>query len=147
MAGRYQKGGATVVYPMPMPAARGDFWGVSADLLFEKNLGSFGAATFEAALYTLDFDDVVDPLVFPLGTGTGGYVLGAWLFPWQLWLGKLQASVRYQLFEGDDLLGRDRARIDGVVNYLVAGHATRVGLLVARDEDVLIVKLGAQLIL
>jgi hypothetical protein len=140
LAGRYQKRGANTM------TMRGDFSGVSADLLVEKKLGDLGAATLEAAYYRYDFDGVIDPMVFPLGTGSGGYVLGAYLFPWQLWLGKVQTSARWQTFEGRD-------RVDGTVNYLIAGHATRIGLVVAHDDAILpgksgvLVKLGAQLIL
>lgn len=110
----------------------GDFRGVSADLLYEKVLGSQGVFTFngEYKNFEADYDPVVafaDPTgCFCMFDGDSFSVVGLYLFPQQVGIGKFQPYVRYTEVNPD--FSSDRDEIEGGVNYIISGHNARISM-------------------
>jgi hypothetical protein len=86
----------------------------NADLLFEKNLGGGGVVTFEGAYHHSS-----DGNTFK----NAYYLLGSWLTPEKLGIGKLQPLIRFQ--QTTDV---DRWMLDTFVTYVVDDYFTRIAL-------------------
>ena len=104
-------------------ATPGDFTGWSVDLLAERNLGSAGVPTFEAAYYHYDNDGLTPE-------GKGYFALVSYLLPMKIGAGSLQGQlqplVRYQKFENDGPLTGDQTQMDVGVGYIINGHNARI---------------------
>lgn len=111
---------------------RGDFTAWNVDVLFEKKLGEFGAATFEGAYYRYYTNGVNDVAVtFNNARSTdlvGGirpgeaYMLGAgYLIPYMIGWGRFQPYFRYQSFR-DTLAATWERQYDMGVTYVIDGH-------------------------
>jgi hypothetical protein len=84
----------------PMGASGANYTEFNADVLAEKNLGAGGVGTIEAGYY--HYNNFFGTFV-PPGATTGApavknffYVLGSWLTPQPIGIGKLQPLVRWQ---------------------------------------------------
>jgi len=91
--GQYQSNTA------PMGAPGANYSELNADVLAEKNLGPSGVATIEAGYY--HYNNFFGTFAPPGGTGMPAvknffYVLGSWLTPQAIGIGKLQPLVRWQ---------------------------------------------------
>ncbi|HEY8260584.1 MAG TPA: hypothetical protein VIG55_05185 [Methylosinus sp.] len=115
---------------------RADFTAWNIDLLFEKKLGEFGAATFEGAYYryyTHGVNDVATNLNGARSTDLVGgirpgeaYMLGAgYYIPYVIGWGKLQPYFRFQSFRDTLALTWER-QYDIGVNYVIDGHNLRI---------------------
>jgi hypothetical protein len=98
---------------------RDDLVAASGDLLFEKKLGDAGTMTIEGAYY--DFEKAK--------LGSSFTVLGAYLIPVEVGIGRFQPLVRFQdyLVDNARLGGADRI-LDSAINYVISGHDARVSL-------------------
>jgi hypothetical protein len=109
-----------------------DFVGVSADLLFEKNLGSGGTITLEGGYWNFDgsgADYVANQGINPVttqfsGPQPGQSVLGAisWLTPKKIGIGQLQPNFRLQWANQD---AGDVAVYDIGLAYVIDGFNNR----------------------
>jgi hypothetical protein len=88
VGGQYQKNGA------PMGASGANYDEVNADLLAEKNLGPGGVPTVEAGYYHYGNSFFSQGGVAVVKNYY--YVLGSWLTPQKIGIGKLQPLVRWQ---------------------------------------------------
>ncbi len=113
-------------------ATPGDFSGWNADLLVERNLGSAGVPTFEAAYYHYDNDGLAPE-------GKGYFALVSYLLPMKIGVGKLQGQlqplVRYQKFENEGPLTGDHNRMDVALSYIINGHNARITANYFNDKD------------
>lgn len=113
-------------------AAPGDFSGWSADLLAERNLGSAGVPTFEAAYYHYDNDGLK-------AEGKGYFALVSYLLPAKIGSpklqGQLQPLVRYQKFDNKSSAIGDRTRTDIALSYIINGHNARITANYFKDKD------------
>ncbi|HZR47030.1 MAG TPA: hypothetical protein VFA47_10020, partial [Candidatus Manganitrophaceae bacterium] len=108
-------------------AAPGNFTGWSADLLVERNLGSAGVPTFEAAYYHYDNDGLV-------AEGKGYFALVSYLLPMKIGAGSLQGQlqplVRYEKFENESTTLKNKPgnhdQTDIAVSYILSGHNARI---------------------
>jgi hypothetical protein len=104
-------------------ATPGDFTGWSADLLVERNLGSAGVPTFEAAYYDYDNDGLTSE-------GKGYFALVSYLLPMKIGAGSLQGQlqplVRYQKFENEGPATGDQTQMDVGLSYIINGHNARI---------------------
>ncbi len=150
LAGRAQRNGAgTPADPEKgVPLDRGSFAGWSADLIAEHRLGVAGVGTVEAVFFRYDLDGAADPA---LVEGDGFHLLAAWLAPFPVGPGRVQASGRWQSFDAAE--GPRRTRWDAGLGYVVNGHFTKVGLVLsgedkgAGDGEIRSAKVGVQLVL
>jgi hypothetical protein len=86
---QYQKNGG------PAGPSGPNFGELNADLLAEKNFGGRGVATFEAGLYHYTNAFGTLPVLGP-SVKNFYYVLGSWLTPEKIGIGKLQPLLRWQ---------------------------------------------------
>jgi hypothetical protein len=86
----------------------------NADLLLEKNLGARGVATFEAAYYHFSRGNSVRNAFF---------VLGSWLTPEKIGIGKLQPLIRWQ-----QTTDPGWKIFDAYLNYVIDSYFLRVAL-------------------
>ena len=116
-----------------------EFLGLSADLLFEKNLGAFGTITVEAGYWNFNgtgknyavhptptttvfgggltgFAGALDGIV----TGQSYEVNVSWLSPHKIGSGQLQPNARIQGFDKD---AGDVTIFDAGLGYIVDGYA------------------------
>lgn len=124
LSGQYKKGGSrerppTDPAPMGFVGDRKNYRGLSADLLVEKTLGGAGTATLESAYYIFDgrYEYIKNNL----------YVLGSYLIPVEIGIGRFQPLVRLQQAKtkGTDKTWR---LIDAAVSYVVDEYAMRIAL-------------------
>jgi hypothetical protein len=104
LAGHYQKG---VDSTDPAVTLDNDFGGISADLLFEKNLDASGTITLEGGYWNFKetgADYLVNQGTVDQGLGVWGPPPGtsytgavSWLTPSKVGLGKIQISGRFQV--------------------------------------------------
>lgn len=108
----------------------GDFLGISADVIFEKVLANKGVITFNGEYKNFDSDFVAaafaDPDCFCMFDGDSFSVVGLYLFPQQVGIGKFQPYVRYSDVSPDG--STDRDEIEGGVNYIISGHNARISM-------------------
>ncbi|WP_400768318.1 hypothetical protein [Methylosinus sporium] len=115
---------------------RADFTAWNVDVLFEKKLGEFGAATFEGAYYryyTHGVNDVATNFNNARSTDLVGgirpgeaYMVGAgYLIPYVIGWGRFQPYFRYQSFR-DTLAATWERQYDMGVSYVIDGHNLRI---------------------
>lgn len=108
----------------------GDFFGYSFDVIFEKVLPNKGVFTFNGEYKDFDADyDVAafaDPDCFCMFDGSSYSLVGLYLFPQTIGIGKFQPYVRYTDVSANG--SADRDEIEGGVNYIIDGHNARVSL-------------------
>lgn len=101
-----------------------DYSEFNADLLAEKTLGRAGTATLEGCFYK--FGGKYEPV------DNDFFVLGSYLLPWKVGMGKFQPLVRFQQAKANtfDGLGDngDWRLVDAQVGYVVDAYAMRVSL-------------------
>jgi len=111
-------------------ANAGDFRGISADAIYETVLANKGVVTFngEYKNYDADFNVAAfaDPDCFCMFDGDSYSLVGLYMFPQQVGIGKFQPYVRYTDVMPDE--SADRDEIEGGVNYIIDGHNARVSL-------------------
>ncbi len=124
---QYQKDGAGTFFN------RGDFVGMSMDLLMEKVLSNKGVITiegefkhFDAGYSTLAFTDADRANCFCMFDGDAGMVSALYLFPQKVGIGRFQPYVRYTANNPNN--SSDRDEIEGGVNYIIDGHNARISL-------------------
>ncbi len=111
----------------------GDFLGLEADVLFERNLGTAGVVTLEAAYFNFENVDAAP--------GSSFYVLGSYLLPKKVAIGKLQPMTRYEHMNracASDADGCSLDTVDVGVNYVIDGHKNRLALVyrhMTGDDD------------
>jgi len=108
----------------------GDFFGYSADLIFEKVLPNQGVFTFNGEYKDFDADYAVaafaDPDCFCMFDGDSYSLVALYMFPKMIGIGKLQPYVRYTDVSPNG--SADRDEIEGGVNYIIDGHNARISL-------------------
>lgn len=108
----------------------GDFLGISTDVIFEKVLANKGVVTFNGEYKNFDSDFVAapfaDPDCFCMFDGDSFSVVGLYLFPQEVGIGKFQPYVRYTDVSPDG--STDRDEIEGGVNYIISGHNARISM-------------------
>jgi len=105
--------------PIP-PAPTDDYFGFSADLLFEKDLAEAGVLDVEGAYYNFqgDFEPVEQ----------GWFALASYLLPGEVGIGKLQPLVRVQQAIPSDSSIDPSTMIDGQLGYVIDAYAARLAL-------------------
>jgi hypothetical protein len=140
----------------------GDFTGVSADLLFEKPIGDAGVLTFDGEYkhFSADYDPAAfaDPDAFAMFDGDSFSIVGLYLLPQTVGIGKFQPYGRYTGVYPDDSSDRDEFEVG--LNYVIDGHNARISLFYqygdiatkglnyapgASGENISAIKLGVQL--
>lgn len=108
----------------------GDYRALMADVIYEKVLPGKGVLTFNGEYKNFDSDyDVAafaDPDCFCQFDGDAFSVVGLYMFPQMVGIGKFQPYIRYSEINPDD--SADRDEIEGGVNYIIDGHNARVSL-------------------
>jgi hypothetical protein len=115
LGGQYQKNGNYNATTM----AGGDLKTFLADLLAEKNLGAGGVVTFEGQYYHFDENDA-------FGRKHAYYVLGSWLTPNKLGVGKLQPLVRWQQATAQASGAPSWKMVDAYLTYVIDDYFLRV---------------------
>ncbi|HYV48433.1 MAG TPA: hypothetical protein VFA20_26420 [Myxococcaceae bacterium] len=121
--GRYQRDGVKYVED----GAPGRYAGFGADALAERDLGPV-LGTLELGWAHYDASASGDPLAFE-GTSACATVAGMWLKP--LGIGRLQLGARYQWMNPPG--GPYRSKLDGVLNYFIAGQSIRLVGIASRE--------------
>jgi hypothetical protein len=116
LGGQYQKNGQ-VVDPTLMTTA--NLTTFIADLLAEKNFGAGGVGTFEGQYYHFDDHD-------PFGRKNAYYVLGSWLTPQKIGVGKLQPLVRWQQATATASGAPSFKMFDAYLTYVIDDYFLRV---------------------
>ena len=113
----------------------GDFTGWNVDVLMEKKLQNGGVVNLEGAYYDYDLDDKTDA---SLTQGEGYLLLGSYLIPKQIGVGKVQPYVRDQHFARDNLTndGGNLTRTEGGFNYIIDGQNAKISVLYFSDQRV-----------
>lgn len=108
----------------------GDYRALIADVIYEKVLANKGVFTFNGEYKNFDSDYNVaafaDPDCFCQFDGDAFSVVGLYMFPQMVGIGKFQPYVRYSEINPDN--SADRDEIEGGVNYIIDGHNARVSL-------------------
>ncbi|MBX9605286.1 MAG: hypothetical protein K2Y51_03635 [Gammaproteobacteria bacterium] len=108
----------------------GDHLNVSVDLLFEKILPNKGVFTFngEYKNFNSDYDSAAfaDPDCFCTFDGQSYSVAALYMFPDQVFVGKVQPYVRWTDIMADD--SADRDEFEAGINYIIDGHNARASL-------------------
>lgn len=143
IAGMYQKDGVGVA------ASKGDYKGLSIDVLFEKKLGA-DAVTVEGAYYRTSLGALdcgsgepgapACPAAGP-NDNVGGlisskaYLLtGAYLIGEQVGWGQFQPFARYQKLERN-ASATSKSQFDLGVNYVIKGHNARLSAVYSKVKD------------
>jgi len=108
----------------------GHFFGISADLLFEKPIDDVGVLTFDGEYKHFDADysseAFNDPDNFGMFDGDAFSVVGLYLLPQTVGIGKFQPYLRYTGVYPDDSSNRDEFEVG--LNYVIDGHNARISL-------------------
>jgi len=126
LGGQLQKNGQRDATGVPL----GDLKSFFADLLAEKNFGSAGVGTFEGQYYLFDQFD-------PWGRKHAYYVLGSWLTPNKIGIGKLQPLVRWQQATAQMSGAPSFKMIDAYLTYVIDDYFLRAAVGFSHAEDVL----------
>ncbi len=109
----------------------GDFSGYTVDVLSETVLGGGAVLTLEGEYK--DFDADFTPASGPIGgdcfclfDGDSYFVTGAFLFPGEVGIGKVQPYVRFVENSPNDADDSDLTEVG--VNYVISGHNARLNL-------------------
>jgi len=121
--GRYQRDGVKFA----SDGSPGRYAGFGADALAERDLGP-ALGTVELGWSHYDASASADPLAFE-GNSAYATLAGMWLKP--LWIGRLQLGARYQWLNPPG--GPPRAKLDGVLNYFIAGQSIRLVGIASRE--------------
>jgi hypothetical protein len=103
----------------------------SVDFLLEKKLGNSGVVTVEAEYAKYDgLGGYPSPTALPYDKTDGFYVLGSYLFPSQIGIGKLQVLAKvgeatYDYVVGSDV---DQTTTEVNLNYIIKDFNARVSL-------------------
>jgi hypothetical protein len=143
--GRYQRDGVGIKLS-DNTLVTGRYLGFGADALAERDLGPV-LGTAEVGFGHYDAAGLGDPAAFD---GNGAYIAlaGMWMNP--LWVGRLQLGARYQW---QSPAGRpSRAKLDGVLNYFIAGQSIRLVGIATREfppagPHIYTARFGIQLVL
>jgi hypothetical protein len=102
----------------------------SVDFLLEKKLGNSGVVTVEAEYAMYDgLGGYPSPVTIPYEEQDGYYLLGAYLFPQQLGIGKLQLLAKYGEATADyGFADLDVETTELNVNYIIKAFNARVSL-------------------
>ena len=125
LAMQYQEDGAgTVLNP-------GDFFGFSTDVLYETSLTNKSVITLNGEYKNFDSDYSTAAFAdggscFCMFDGDSYSVVGLYLFPQMVGIGKFQPYVRYSKVNPDS--SSDRDEIEGGINYVIDGHNARVSM-------------------
>jgi hypothetical protein len=110
---------------------KADFTGISLDLLFEEPIKEAGVFTFDGEYKHFDasyskaaFTDGTG--VFPMFRGDSFSLVGLYLLPQTVGIGKFQPYVRYTGVYPDESTNRDE--FEAGLNYVIDGHNARVSL-------------------
>lgn len=120
--GRYQRDGVKFADGSP-----GRYAGFGLDALAERDLGPV-LGTLELGGARYDALSSADPTAFE-GVGAYATLAGMWLKP--LGIGRLQVGARYQWLNPPG--GPHRAKLDGILNYFIAGQSIRLVGLASRE--------------
>ncbi|MCC6706615.1 MAG: hypothetical protein IT492_03545 [Gammaproteobacteria bacterium] len=108
----------------------GDYRALMTDVIFEKVLANKGVVTFNGEYKNFDSDyslaAFADPDCFCQFDGDSFSVVGLYMFPQMVGIGRLQPYIRYSAIYPDASANRDE--IEGGVNYIIDGHNARVSL-------------------
>lgn len=108
----------------------GDYRGVSLDAIYETVLDNKAVVTFNGEYKNFDSDfDVAafaDADCFCMFDGDSYSLVGLYMFPQEVGIGKFQPYVRYTDVMPD--ASSDRDEIEAGVNYVIDGHNARVSL-------------------
>jgi hypothetical protein len=108
----------------------GDFFGFSVDVLFEKVFASKGVFTFNGEYKNFDSDysslAFGDSDCFCMFDGDSYSVVGLYLFPQIVGIGKFQPYVRFTDITPDG--SSDRDEVEGGINYIIDGHNARISI-------------------
>jgi hypothetical protein len=120
LSAQYKNDGSTGTDPATMmPLAPDDYTGFSADLLFEKNLGTAGVVDLEGTFYKYNGDNEAFDWSY--------YGLVSYLLPTEIGIGKLQPLFRLQ--QAKPAAGGDTANIlTAQVGYAIKEYAARLAL-------------------
>ncbi len=130
LTGQYQKDATGTLENDGTFSDKGDFTGWSVDFLMERNMPN-GVFTLEAAYYDFDYDGIPDP---DFGyEGDGYFVLGSFLFPQVVGIGRIQPQIRYQRLDNDN--GPNVERVEGGLNYIMNGHNARAALIGGTERE------------
>ncbi len=113
-------------------ANQGDFFGWNIDALLETKLTTGGVVTIEGAYNDYDLDDAPVTQRGGLAQGNGYFILGAYLFPQQYYIGKIQPVVRIQHFDEDDVEETDIWEIGA--NYVIDGYNMRLSAVLGNKD-------------
>ncbi|MDX2053590.1 MAG: hypothetical protein SFV15_14415 [Polyangiaceae bacterium] len=116
-AAQYQKRLSTAaVDAMGMPTvAKDDVTEINADILAEYNVG--GTVSFEGAYYHMDTESSLMP------ADDAFFVVGSYLLPNKIGIGKPQVGVRYQA-----TMGPDMSMMEGFLAYVIKDYFAKMML-------------------
>ena len=121
---QYQKNGAG------SEANAGNFFGLSVDVLFEKDVSDLGVFTFngEYKYFDADYSEAAfaDGDNFGMFDGDSFSVTALQLLPGKVGIGQFQPYVRYTGVYANGSSNRDE--VEAGVNYIIDGHNARVSL-------------------
>jgi hypothetical protein len=128
IGGQYKKKGSVETEVIPMggmsnPAfvpMTDNYQEFNVDLLAEKKFGESGTGTFEGGFYA--FSGRYEPVKSHF------YLLGSWLIPQVVGIGKFQPLVRYQQADPRATGAKAWRLIDAAVSYVVDEYAMRIAL-------------------
>lgn len=107
---------------------RGDYWGGTFDVLFEKTLPNQLVLTFNGEYKAMSSDYSVaafaDPDCFCMFDGDSYSLIALLLFPQKIGIGQFQPYVRWTDISPDR--SSDRDEVEAGVNYIIDGHNARV---------------------
>jgi hypothetical protein len=121
LSGQFKKDASAVpamMPPDPMAPPPVNYSMISADLLAEKKFGDAGVGTFEGCFY--NYTGKYDPLKNQF------YVLGSYLIPTEIGIGRFQPLVRLQQAKTRD--SKTWRLVDAAVSYVVDEYAMRIAL-------------------
>lgn len=109
----------------------GDFFGFSVDVLYETSLADKSVITFNGEYKNFDSDYSTAAFAdggscFCMFDGDSYSVVGLYLFPQMVGIGKFQPYVRYTEINPDS--SSDRDEIEGGINYIIDGHNARISM-------------------
>ena len=125
IAMQYQEDGSgTILNP-------GDFFGGSVDVVFEKVLGDRGVFTFNGEYKNFSSDYASAAFTdgsdcFCMFDGDSYSLIGLYLFPQKIGIGKFQPYLRYTEIDPDG--SADRDEFEAGLNYIIDGHNARVSM-------------------
>ena len=107
----------------------GNFFGLASDLIFEKPMEA-GVITFNGEYKHFDSNYAkqafTDSDSFPMFRGDSFSVVGLYMFPQTVGIGKFQPYLRYSGVYPDKSTNRDE--FEAGINYVIDGHNARLAL-------------------